>query len=272
VSSTCRKENAVALSVASSATDFYVEALARLREAGVPFLVGGTFAFERYTHIARETKDLDVFMRPQDVPDALALFADAGYHTELTFPHWLGKVCRGAHFIDFIFSSGNGVARVDDLWFAHAVTADVLGMPMQLCPAEEMIWSKAYVQERERFDGADVLHLLRQCSGSLDWKRLLMRFGEHWRVLLGHIVLFGFVYPDQRDAVPSWVTEALMRSLASDRVEPQAGMCNGTLLSREQYLHDLQHFGYGDPRVEPSGHMTSEEAAIWTAAIRPHTD
>lgn len=262
----------MALSVANSATDFYLEALTRLLDAGVPFLVGGTFAFERYTHIARETKDLDLFMRRADVPDALALFAGGGYQTELTFPHWLGKVCCGTHFIDVIFSSGNGVAQVDDLWFAHSVTAEVLGLPLRLCPAEEMIWSKAYVQERERFDGADVLHLLRECRGSLDWKRLLVRFGEHWRVLLGHIVLFGFVYPDQRDAVPSWVTDQLIGSLVSDRIEPQNSMCNGMLLSREQYLHDLEHFGYRDPRLEPQGHLTKEEAAIWTAAISARTD
>jgi hypothetical protein len=258
--------------VTSAATEFYVEALTRLGSAGMPFLVGGAFAFERYTHIARETKDFDVFMHQADVAKALALFADAGYHTELTFPHWLGKVCRGPHFIDIIFSSGNGVARVDDLWFEHAVAAEVLGLPLRLCPVEEMLWSKAYVQERERFDGADVLHLLRECGASLDWKRLLMRFGGHWRVLLGHIVLFGFVYPDRRSAVPSWVTDELMRALSSDHVdEPSGGMCNGTLLSREQYLYDLEHFGYGDPRVEPTGRLTREEAAIWTAAItHPH--
>ena len=146
----------MAPSVTSPATDFYVEALTRLSGAGMPFLVGGAFAFERYTHIARETKDFDIFMRPADVPKALALFADAGYQTELTFPHWLGKVFRGPHFIDVIFSSGNGVARVDDLWFAHAVAADVLGLPLRLCPAEEMLWSKACPGART-IDGADVV-------------------------------------------------------------------------------------------------------------------
>jgi hypothetical protein len=257
----------VAPSVTSCATDFYVDAVTRLNDARVPFLVGGAFAFERYTHIARDTKDLDIFMRQQDVPHALARFADAGYQTELTFPHWLGKVCSSPHFIDVIFSSGNGIARVDDSWFTHAVPANVLGLPLLLCPPEEIIWSKAYVQERERFDGADVLHLLRECGESLDWNRLLMRFGDHWRVLLGHIVLFGFVYPDRRNAVPSWVTDELIRSFASDRVEPRVDVCNGTLLSREQYLYDLEHFGYRDPRLEPTGRLTREEAAIWTAAI-----
>ena len=74
----------------------------------------------------------------------------------MPFPHWLGKIHRGEHFMDMIFSSGNGVARVDDLWFEHAPKTNVLGVIVRLSPVEEMIWSKAFIQERERFDGADV--------------------------------------------------------------------------------------------------------------------
>jgi hypothetical protein len=138
---------------------------------------------------------------------------------------------------------------------------------MRLCPVEEMIWSKAYVQERERFDGADVLHLFRELGPTLDWARLLMRFGMHWRVLLSHIVLFGFVYPDERHRIPSWVTEELTQRLASERTEPSNRVCHGTLLSREQYLFDLIRLGYQDARLQPIGNMTREELAAWTEAI-----
>ena len=44
-------------------------------------------------------------------------------------------------------------------------------------------------------------------------------------------------------------------------------MCFGTLLSREQYLHDIQRLGYVDARVQPLGAMTREETRIWTDAI-----
>ena len=46
-------------------------------------------------------------------------------------------------------------------------------MPVLLAPPEEMIWSKAFVCERERYDGADVNHLLRACGRQMDWQRLL---------------------------------------------------------------------------------------------------
>lgn len=249
------------------ASVFYTDALDLMEAAAVAFLIGGAFAYSRYAQVNRETKDLDLFLRPADVPETLALFDRAGYRTELTFPHWLAKVYRGELFIDLIFSSGNGVSRVDDLWFEHAVEHHALGRQLRLCPPEEMIWSKAFVQERERFDGADVLHLLRAVGPTLDWRRLLMRFGPHWPVLLSHIVLFRFVYPNRRHVVPEWVVVELMRRFEKLRVNPDSPLCCGTLLSREQYLPDLVRFRYEDARVQPYGSLTLSEAEIWTAAI-----
>lgn len=30
---------------------------------------------------------------------------------------------------------------------------------------------------------------------TLDWSRLARRFGQHWRVLPSHLILFGCIYP-----------------------------------------------------------------------------
>jgi hypothetical protein len=248
------------------ASDFYVDALTKLDRGGIEFLVGGAFAYAVYSDIERDTKDFDVFLRREDVPHALEALGAAGYRTEVPFPHWLGKVHHGDYFMDLIFSSGNGIAQVDDLWFAHAINHEILGLPLRLCPAEEMIWSKAFIQERERFDGADILHLFRELGLTLDWPRILWRFGTHWRVLLSLIVMFGFVYPDRRDRVPAWVTDELLERLRLESREPDSRVCNGTLLSREQYLHDLDRLGYTDARVEPNGPMTRKQIEIWTPA------
>lgn len=259
-------ETCTARGVHDPAAAFYMCALQKLEETGIPFLLGGAFAFSHYSKVPRETKDVDVFVRPADCPRVLEAFSSAGYETELTFPHWLGKIRQGRHFMDVIFASGNGIARVDDLWFDHARRADVLGMIVRLSPAEEMIWSKAFIQERERFDGADVLHLLRETAPSLDWPRLLMRFGDYWRVLLSHLILFGFVYPDKRHNIPAWVTDELVRRLSVSRTNLNSDVCYGTLLSREQYIHDIEQTKYKDSRLEV-GAMAQEEIEIWTAAI-----
>jgi hypothetical protein len=129
-----------------------------------------------------------------------------------------------------------------------------------------MLWSKAFIQERERFDGADVLHLIRELGSELDWERLLVRFGDHWPVLFSHIVLYRYVYPDRRAQVPEWVVDELSRRFAELRPESGA-VCRGPLLSREQYLYDVDQLGYDDGRVIPHGAMTRAEIEIWTAGI-----
>jgi hypothetical protein len=248
---------------------FYYRTLVALIESNVPFLVGGAYALERYTGISRDTKDIDLFVRPEDCQRALKALAANGCQTELTFSHWLGKAYCGEYFADLIFSSGNGVARVDDEWFEHAADAELLGVPIKLCPVEETIWSKSFVMERERYDGADVAHLLLARADKMDWRRLLDRFGPHWRVLLGHIVLFGFVYPSERSLIPAWVVHELVRNLEAETNPPDVEdrVCQGTLLSREQYLIDIERWGYKDARLTPGGSMTAAETRRWTAAI-----
>jgi hypothetical protein len=83
----------------------------------------------------------------------LDALARAGYETELTFPHWLGKATFEGDMLDLIFRAGNGLCEVDDSWFERARDDQVVGIPVKLCAPEEMIWMKAYIMERERFFG-----------------------------------------------------------------------------------------------------------------------
>ncbi|HEX6899666.1 MAG TPA: nucleotidyltransferase family protein [Thermoanaerobaculia bacterium] len=257
--------------------EFYRQAMRALESGGVPFLVGGAYAFARYTGIERHTKDFDVFVKPEDFDRALEVLGRQGWKTERTFEHWLGKAYHGDDFVDVIFSSGNGVARVDDLWFEHAVEGEVLEMPVKLIPAEEMIWSKSLIMERERFDGGDVNHILHARMDEIDWDRLLRRFDDDgaWRVLLAHLSLFGFVYPGEATRIPYAVigilTQRLRRGTAEAGAEDEK-LCRGTILSRSQYLIDIHAWGYEDARLEPKGNMTAEEIQKWTAAAEEDGD
>jgi hypothetical protein len=249
--------------------EFYRNGMSVLERARLRFLVGGAYAFERYTGIARHTKDFDIFVHASEASRVLQALADAGYRTEMTFPHWLGKAWNGDDYIDVIFSSGSGIAVVDEAWFEHSVEGEVLGRPARLIPAEEMIWSKAFVMERERYDGADVEHLIRFRAAEMDWKRLLDRFGRFWRVLFGYLVLFGFIYPAERTRIPAEVMEELTRRLREEagNDESRQRICQGTLLSRTQFLIDVEAWGYRDGRLQPDVRMTEEDVAHWTRAI-----
>ena len=253
----------------ADSTAFYRQVLESLQAAGVPFLVGGAFALTCYTRVERQTKDLDLFIRRADYPRVQAVLLQAGHETELTHPHWLAKVRAGDWYLDLIFGSGNGLCDVDDAWFAHAADWELLGVPVKIAPIEETIWSKAFVMERERYDGADIAHLLNAGAERLDWPRLLLRFGPHWRVLLSHLVLFGLVYPGEQARLPAWLMNELLERLRHEQHAggPRQGVCGGTLLSREQYLVDVEQHGLRDGRLAPLGRMTPDEVAAWTNAI-----
>jgi hypothetical protein len=89
-------------------------------------------------------------------------------------------------------------------------------------------------------------------------------------VLLSHLVLFGYVYPDEARCIPPDVMGDLLERLAGEAPPPldrPVRTCRGTLLSREQYLPDLAR-GWRDARLPPTGSMSAEAVDRWTEAIR----
>jgi hypothetical protein len=246
---------------------FYLRALDILDDAKVPFVVAGAYALAYHAQIIRHTKDLDVFVKRDDVERALSAFNKAAYRTERTHPHWLAKAFdeRNDAFIDMIFRSANGLCDVDDDWLASGIPGHVLGRPTPICPAEEMIWSKSFVMARERFDGADICHVIRAKGRELDWDRLARRFQGLEHLLLAHVMTYRFVYPSKPENVPDEVIQRLFDQAKRAPKLPEK-ICRGTLLSWNQYAPDLDRWGYQDARVEPVGELTREEVDHWTKA------
>jgi len=251
-----------------SPNEFHRKTVAVLRAAQIPFLIGGAYVVEVYAGVSRSTKDFDLCIQPNHVKPALDALARAGYETELTFPHWLAKATFEGDKLDLIFRAGNGLCEVDDSWFERARDDELVGMPVKLCAPEEMIWMKAFIMERERFDGADIAHILRCWAKEMDWPHLVRRFGPDWRVLLSHLILFGYIYPGERSRIPIAVMEELLARASSEanKAGPER-LCRGTLLSRKQYLVDVQEWGFGDARLQERVQMNEQDIAGWTDAI-----
>jgi hypothetical protein len=227
---------------------FFVQTIDLLQESKIPFLLGGAYAVSHYAGITRHTKDLDLFVKREHCSPLLDILASQGYETEMTFPDWLGKAKRDDDFIDVIFNSRNRISAVDDEWFEHAQEARLFDRDLRLAPPEETIWSKSFIMERERYDGADVAHILRSQASSIDWERMLRRFGTHWRILLSHLILYGFIYPTERHNIPAWVMETLSGRLAEENgsIAGDDRLCCGTILSGTQYRPDVEDWGYQD--------------------------
>ncbi|HEY4338105.1 MAG TPA: nucleotidyltransferase [Puia sp.] len=226
----------------AEAQKFYRDVLGHLQQSSEPFMIGGGFAFYHYTGIRRQTKDLDIFCKASQCPRLLQFFNDAGYVTEWTDVRWLAKVFSGPHFMDIIFDSPNNICSVDDSWYEHAVDAEFHGLPVRIMPAEELIWCKLYVQNRERYDGADVNHLLLHCGKTLDWQRLMRRVDRHWHLLLAQFILFQFVYPtDYKEILPKEMFDLLMER-ARQQYEVSSSVekiCRGPLIDQTQYAGDV---------------------------------
>jgi hypothetical protein len=210
---------------------FYKEGLDILNESGVPFLLGGAFAMFHYTGIYRDTKDLDIFCKPSDYPKILKFFADKGYRTDLYDVRWLAKIYKGDYFIDIIFDTVNNICRVDDSWLLYATEARFVGVDVKLLSPEELVFCKIYVQNRERYDGADVNHVLLKTGKDFDWKRLLVQF----------------VYPSEyHDIIPKWLFDELMRRAYEQYDLPPAfeKVCRGPMIDQTQYEVDIKEWNY----------------------------
>jgi hypothetical protein len=228
------------------AQEFYRTVIGILNDSGIPFMLGGAFATFHYTGIYRDTKDLDVFCKPSDHIKLLKLFAGKGYQTELTDERWLCKVFSGDFFIDIIFSSVNNICRVDDTWLEKASAGQLHGMNVNFLPAEELFWCKIYVQNRERYDGADLNHLILRYGHKLDWKRILMRLDHHWHLLFQQLINFQFVYPGERDIIPKWLFDNMMERASEQFDHPPAieKVCRGPIIDNTQYQIDVKDWEY----------------------------
>ena len=227
---------------------FYAESLRLLTESGIPFLLSGTYALTAYTGITRPTKDLDVFCKAGDAPRLLAAFKDAGYRISVEDDRWIGKVWDGSCFLDVIYNVSSASIPVTDAWFEQVCEAEVYGTKVRITPPTEFVLSKMFLQERYRYDGADVAHMILRRHEEIDWERLLSAMELYWEVLLIHLLNFRFVYPSERDCVPRWLFDVLIERINAQAELPMADVkiCRGRLLSPRDYAIDIAEWGFAD--------------------------
>jgi hypothetical protein len=230
------------------AVDFYVRSLRLLDESGLPFLLSGTFALSCYTGITRPTKDLDIFCKPSDAPKILSFFKHHGYRIEIEDERWIGKVWKDENFFDVIYNISTASIPITEDWFARAYEVEVYGTTVRITPPTEFILSKLFLQDRYRYDGADVVHVILTKHDEIDWRRLLNAMELYWEVLLIHVLNFRFIYPTERDRIPAWLFEELMERLKAQAEMPAAQMriCRGRLLSPRDYVIDIAEWGFAD--------------------------
>jgi hypothetical protein len=220
------------------------ETLMVLNRCRVPYVVSGAFALQVHTGIWRATKDLDLFLAPGDMAAALRCLKRQGFRCEVKDPVWLHKAYRHGFFIDLITGMSNAVMTVDRSWIENARTAMILDVRARVLGAEELLASKLFVVRRERFDGADIAHIIYASQGNLDWERVLSLVGEHWEILLFALVLYRYVYPAHTQYVPGWVWQRLLVRFSNELKNPNpAAQFRGSLVDDKMFAIDVREWG-----------------------------
>lgn len=218
--------------------------LEHLNERKVPYVVAGAAALRQHTGIARNTKDLDVFVPAEYVPAALESLREEQFETAVPDPVWLAKAHRGEYFVDLISGMSNAAIVVDQSWIDRGIPSEMFGVAVKMLAPEELIASKLFVTRRERFDGADIVHVIFATKERLDWDRILQLVGEHWEMLFWTLVLFHYVYPAQSQQVPRRVWNELLDRFRAelDNPNPQARF-RGSLVDPPMFNIDMAEWG-----------------------------
>lgn len=185
----------------------YKKGMEVLRQAGVPFLLGGGFALAAFTGRWRDTKDIDFYVKPMDKARVVAALTEAGfrdYFARLPYdPKWIYRSVRGDVIVDIIWSMANQRAQVDDLWFKRAAPVRIRGQKLWVVPPEEFMWCKLYILQRDHCDWTDVLNLLYAIGPKLNWAHVLTRLGEDTDLLKALLTLYGFLCPGAARQLPA---------------------------------------------------------------------
>lgn len=143
------------------------ESAAALRDAEVPFLLGGGLA--AWARGGPETAhDLDLMVRPEDAERALDVLGAAGFRTEKPPEEWLYKAWDGNVLVDLIFDPSGGT--VDDAMFERSEELDVHAVQMRVMSLEDVMATKLLSLREHEVDYSGVLEIARALREQIDWR------------------------------------------------------------------------------------------------------
>lgn len=261
--------SAVAPPLPPEAAALYREVLLAMNERHIPYAVAGAFALQKYTGIWRLTKDLDLFILPESVEAALENLRRHNFWCETLDPVWLSKAHRGEYFVDLISGMSNAVIVVDDNWMRRTQPATIAGVRSQIISPEDLLASKLFVTRRERFDGADIAHIIYRMRGQLDWQRILELAGEHWEMVLWELILFRYIYPAHSDFVPAALWQDLLSRYMQllEHRDPKAPF-RGSLVDENIFSIDVKDWGLEDVQADYRARQLEKQLRHSAAKLR----
>ena len=148
---------------------------AALREAGVPFLLGGSLA--SWARGGPETRhDLDLMIKPEDVDTAIQALQAAGLRPEDPPEEWLVKAWDGDVLVDLIFAP-KGMEMTDEV-LARGEVLSVLGMEMRVMALEDVLVTKLMALSEHSLRYESLLPIARALREKVAWDDVRARTSE----------------------------------------------------------------------------------------------
>ena len=142
------------------------EAAAALKQAGVPFVLGGGLAC--WARGGPPTDhDVDFLLRPEHADAGLDALEQAGMETERPPEHWLFKAHDDGTLVDLIFEPSG--LRVDDAMFERAEELEVHAVRMQVASLDDVVTTKLMALSEQNLDYRPVLEIARTLREQIDW-------------------------------------------------------------------------------------------------------
>jgi hypothetical protein len=148
-------------------------ATAALRDAGVPFMLGGSVACWARGG-PRSQNDVDLMVPPDEAQAALTALERAGMRTQRPPEEWLYKAYDEDVMIDVIFDP-TGVPPITREYIAGAEEMSVLAVGMPVMSIEDVLASKLLSLSEQRLDYAPVVEIARALRERIDWPALMQR-------------------------------------------------------------------------------------------------
>jgi hypothetical protein len=141
-------------------------AAAALRDAGVPYMLGGGLA--AWARGGPPTEhDVDFFVLPEDSERALDALAEAGMRPERPPEGWLLKAWDGEILVDVIFSPAGG--DVDRGYFDRADEMEVMAQRLPVASLGDVLSTKLLALNEQSSDMSSALEIARSLREQIDW-------------------------------------------------------------------------------------------------------
>lgn len=184
----------------------YRQVLTMAQHKRIPFAVGGGTATMVYTGRPRQSKDIDLFVTSDRREQLIQVTRDCGlydlYNEQPYDRNWIYRAHDSAAIVDVIWSMANYRSQVDATWLEDGPEIELDGIRFRLVPAEETLWCKLYIVQRDRCDWPDALNILKTLGPELEWQRVISRLGADTPLLSGLLSVFAWLCPDRARELP----------------------------------------------------------------------